>query len=343
MLRVLQRLTIYQSQTSIKKPRTSINKPQISKPQTSKPQTSKPRTSKPRTSITSEPNRGLEQCIAELKDFAPSIPWGQLYGALSSNGEVLELAWKDANVVLFMTTVHNGLETLVNRERRRPAATSTGARQTVKIFGSSARKILPIPLFIDQYNHYMNGVDRADQARSYYTTQRRHHQTWKPLWHFLLDTVASNCFKLSSYSTPGQIKRSSHRRFQADLIDQLLQRALENCPQPQPPLVCKRTILRDHIELVDPSEYYEARLPGKKGYCKACQAAGRQGQAVQPTRKNYTNLSRESLRPIAGSNVQARRRRTASTTYGCSICKVHICKQSKNPLCWQQHIDAIEH
>ena len=241
--------------------------------------------------------------------------------------------------MLFMTTVHNGLETLVNRERRRPAATSTGARQTAKIFGSSARKILPIPLFIDQYNHFMGGVDIADQMRSYYTTQRRHHQTWKPLWHFLLDTVASNCFKLSSYSSPGQIKRSSHRRFMIDLTDQLLQRG--SITHPQPP-VCKRTILRDQIKLAEQSEHHQVRLQGKGGYCKACQAAGRQRSTAQQ-RKEYPALSNNTLRPIkAGGNILGRRKRTAASTYGCSICQVHLCKQSKNPLCWQQHIDAID-
>jgi len=238
-----------------------------------------------------------------------------------------------------MTTVHNGNETII-RERRRPTATSTGARQTAKIFGSSVQKMLPIPLFIDQYNHYMNGVDVADQIRSYYTTQRRHHQTWKPLWHFLLDTVASNCFKLSSYSSPGQIKRSSHRRFMINLTDQLLQRGSTTHPPPPPRT---RATLSTQIKKADPIEHHEVRLPGKGGYCKACQATGRQRSTAQQ-RKDYSALSDKSLQPIKnGSNILGRRKRAAATAYGCSICQVHICRQLKNPLCWQQHIDAIEH
>lgn len=99
--------------------------------------------------------------------------------------------------MLFMTTVCDGTE-YVKRKRRRPANTATGALQTRKVFGDNVVKELAIPSFIDLYNHWMNGVDLADQFRHYYTIQRQHKQTWKPLWHFLLDTANSNAYKLSS-------------------------------------------------------------------------------------------------------------------------------------------------
>ena len=35
------------------------------------------------------------------------IPWGELYRVLFEDGQVMEFAWKDANVVLFMSTVNN--------------------------------------------------------------------------------------------------------------------------------------------------------------------------------------------------------------------------------------------
>ena len=37
------------------------------------------------------------------------IPWGTLYAELSNNGQVLELAWKDSKIVLFMSTVGKGI------------------------------------------------------------------------------------------------------------------------------------------------------------------------------------------------------------------------------------------
>jgi hypothetical protein len=42
------------------------------------------------------------------KEYDSQIPWGQLYAEVSEDGMVLQLAWKDHKVVLFMTTVLHG-------------------------------------------------------------------------------------------------------------------------------------------------------------------------------------------------------------------------------------------
>jgi hypothetical protein len=233
-----------------------------------------------------------------------------------------------------MTTVHNGSESVI-RPRRRPASTSQASRETRKIFGPEIIKNLPIPVFIDQYNHYMNGVDIADQIRASYTSQRRHYQTWKPLWHFLIDTMACNCYKLSTYGEPGHIQRSSHRRFLADLTDGLLQRSSSSTnTRPYPPT---RTILREHVKAVDIQEHRHIRLPGKGGYCKACQEAGRE---VTPRKKRrvFTELSAQSIRIVPDTIFKGRRVRTPRTLYGCDVCKVFLCK---NGDCWSNHLDTI--
>lgn len=125
-------------------------------------------------------------------------------------------------MVLFMSTVSNGL-TFIERERRRPAATSSGAQQTRKVFGNAARKWLPIPEFINIYNHFMNSINTADQMRSYYTLLRIYRRTWKPLFHFLLNTIVTNCYKLSSYSTNGWPKRSGYKKFLERLVNSLFE------------------------------------------------------------------------------------------------------------------------
>ena len=79
----------------------------------------------------------------------------------------MEFAWKDQNVVLFMSTVSNNRKT-VKRLRRRPAKTATNARISRAMFREMTIKELDIPEFINIYNHYMNGVDSADQLRCYY-------------------------------------------------------------------------------------------------------------------------------------------------------------------------------
>ena len=83
-------------------------------------------------------------------------------------------------------------------------------------------KELSIPQFIDMYNHLMGGVDEADQLRSYFNTQRTHLKSWRPIYHFLLDTTIVNCYKLSTKSIPGYWpKRSAHKAFREELVEAL--------------------------------------------------------------------------------------------------------------------------
>ena len=64
-------------------------------------------------------------------------------------------------MILFMSTVLNGLET-VRRLRRRLGKTATNARISHAVFREMTTKQLDIPRFIDIYNYYMNEVDNAD-------------------------------------------------------------------------------------------------------------------------------------------------------------------------------------
>jgi hypothetical protein len=136
-----------------------------------------------------EKNFGMNEKLTELKiKWSNHIPWGKLYGCLSPDRKVLQLAWKDSQIVLFMTTVVDA-RTTISRVRKRP----NGGDKWIKAeFGDQAFKSLNIPEFIDMYNHFMNAVDRADQIRTYYRTNRRNYRTWKPLWNYLFQTTICN-------------------------------------------------------------------------------------------------------------------------------------------------------
>ncbi len=108
------------------------------------------------------------------------IPWGTKYTAVSEDGEVFQVAWKDQAIVLFISTISDSTARIV-RQRRRPAKTATNARTSRMVFSDTVVKDLPIPDYIDMYNYFINGVDLADQMRSYYNTQKIHFKTWKPL------------------------------------------------------------------------------------------------------------------------------------------------------------------
>jgi hypothetical protein len=121
--------------------------------------------------------KGLHPKLVELKiKHNSTVPWGQLFACTSKCGQVLQFAWKDAQLVMMMSTVHRGYET-IERLRRKPAKGSAGYTVAHKVFGSEHRKLLHIPGFIDDYNHYMHAVDLADQLRAGFTTTRRCRRT----------------------------------------------------------------------------------------------------------------------------------------------------------------------
>ncbi len=51
----------------------------------------------------------------------------------------------------------------IERIWRRPQETSINATKVRVVFGNESKKSLLIPIVIDNYNHFMSGVDIADQ------------------------------------------------------------------------------------------------------------------------------------------------------------------------------------
>jgi hypothetical protein len=68
-----------------------------------------------------------------------------------------------------MTTGHR-IEPKVFRKRKRPKKTASNARITCEPFGENPTKILSIPLFIDDYNHYIEEIDQSNQLQASFTT-----------------------------------------------------------------------------------------------------------------------------------------------------------------------------
>jgi hypothetical protein len=68
-----------------------------------------------------------------------------------------------------MTTGHR-IEPKIPQIRKRPKKTALNARVTREPFGDLPQKILEIPTFIDDYNHYMGGIDQSNQLRALFTT-----------------------------------------------------------------------------------------------------------------------------------------------------------------------------
>jgi hypothetical protein len=64
-----------------------------------------------------------------------------------------------------MTTGYR-IKPKIFRMRKRPKKTASNAKITREPFKKNPTKILPIPTFIDDYNHYIGGVDQSNQLRA---------------------------------------------------------------------------------------------------------------------------------------------------------------------------------
>jgi hypothetical protein len=84
--------------------------------------------------------------------FATKLEWNTLLAAVVK--DVLCLAWQDNNIVLALSNIHtvNKAEDFREKERKRPAKTSTNGRIVRRVFGEEYIKELLIPCFIDDYN-----------------------------------------------------------------------------------------------------------------------------------------------------------------------------------------------
>ena len=180
--------------------------------------------------------------------------------------------------------------------------TASGARQTRKVFGDKVEKELPIPDFINEYNCYMCGVDIADQLRSYFNTQRIYRKTWKPLFHFLLDTTLGNCYRLSSYKSPGpqDTRNEGHKLFRKDLRNALFEhstRTQKNRINNPPPRKSTNDIIwqpvKDH-KLVNINKLQN---------CSVCVEAGYKTQVQnRARRKSLADLSVNTTRKPVDSS-----------------------------------------
>ena len=138
---------------------------------------------------------------------------------------VLCFRWMDNNIVRMLTTVHPWNE-VTRSLRRRPRSTSTNASMVRKAFAGCDRASFFIPTAIDDYNHYMGGVDIADQRRAGilhrihnttftfindmntgYTTHQRALRNWLAFFYFFLDLSTTNAHILLNLARTSELNR----------------------------------------------------------------------------------------------------------------------------------------
>lgn len=276
-----------------------------------------------------ELDRGVDPFLADIKRRHKSqLKWGTLYSTTSKDKKVCQFLWMDASPVLFMSTINDGTDT-VERLRKRPS----NAPKIVKAeWGDLYTKKLPVPGFIDGYNHGMNGVDISDHIRDGCNTLRRCYRTWCPLWHYLLDTSLCNAALIwaKHQHYPKEGYDSLHRVFRMQIARKWMalnttQKRIQN-PRSQP-LNPYLAVLKQDTQV--PSHSYG--LLERHGYCKSCSRAGRKAIA-RIERIALSELSVNSVRGVAGAKKS--RQRPPSVKYGCLGCQVNLCNL---PQCLLEH------
>lgn len=159
--------------------------------------------------------------------------------------------------------------------------------------GRRERKAIPQPVLT--YNSNMGGVDLHDQHRSYYPVGRQCRKWWRYLFWFFVQSGLINAFiifKKSILPAPKSTKVLDPLHFRLAVFDGLTKCNVvtKRQVQMQPSLVGRA--------VSDPTQHPIVRLPGRKKNCIQCQKSGR--------------------KTTKGHGVE--------TVFGCTMCKVHLCK-----------------
>lgn len=163
----------------------------------------------PSCGTAAENRRGFPDCMKKGKEWARRKDRGTMRWV--RDAECLALQWKDNRPVTMLTTIHNANE-FVHIDRKQKIANRW---QNVQVCQPKA---------IEEYNAYMNGVDRSDQIIGKSTALRKCMRWWKTLFFHMIDIAVVNGFILFQLRDVEELKRPqqySTTEFREELVRQL--------------------------------------------------------------------------------------------------------------------------
>jgi hypothetical protein len=172
----------------------------------------------------------------------------------------------------------------------------------------------------------MNSVDRADQIRTYYRTNRRNYRTWKPLWNYLFQTTICNAALIWIDQGSSTKKEGGHLNFRKKLATQLMAHSSPSMHTSPIDGSGVRTNLQNHVVTSTNACNGVCVIPSHIAKeCKACMAQGRTAQA-SGKRMAMQERSVNSVR-IKEDGEKVRRSRPPRTRHGCSVYQIHLCQR----------------
>lgn len=263
---------------------------------------------------------GVPTWLLDLKNNNRGVVWNSAFGEVIE--QTLCWAWQDNNMVIGITTAYQIKNETAYVLRKRPAPTSTNAAIVRPVFGDCARKWLHIPLAIDDYNHHMNGIDRANQLRANMTVHRPYEKRiWRPLFSWLIDLCCTNAWWLSN-PNPIQRKKGGQGRFLKILVEELL-----NTPYPAPPPPKRSTNQMPPPTQLGPissgTAHIWVSLPSRR-HCVWCKEHRDTWKAKRPA---VQGPQRQALQEMMNGVVQQPAIRASKSSGGCATCKVWLCQR----------------
>ena len=238
------------------------------------------------------------------------------------NGKVLVTAWRDKKVVKVLTTVHE--DKMVNVTQRQK-----GHRHGVTV---------PKPVAVEQYNKYMNGVDRLDQMISYYPLARRSYKWYKKFCMYLFSIAMYNSFILYRAAKEDSEKKEKLLNYVLSVCTawgdlrgvgaegEVLAGAVlagmeeEQEAQPGPSGVARAPQMSDPEQEAQPGPSGVPRAP------RMSDPGGRlRGRLAAHTMLRYPPTEKKN-RPQRKCRVCARNNSRRDTRYYCKECNVPLCQ-----------------
>lgn len=137
--------------------------------------------------------------------------------------ETLIARWKDNGMFFCVSTVHS-VGNQVKRNRKHPRSTNKNKKHVKKVWGDNGTVEVFIPTLIDDYNHWMGGVDLSDQRIAYYHPDMRCYRNWIPMFIQILSMVRNNSYLVyyDHYKNKGAM---THKSFTLKMIDELMNKS----------------------------------------------------------------------------------------------------------------------
>jgi hypothetical protein len=189
------------------------------------------------------------------------------------------------------------------------------------VWGNQAVYPIEIPQVIDDYNHWMLGVDKSDQLIAYYRPEIRCRRTWMPILLHCLDVLRINAFIV--YKEQAGEEAIDHKEFLVQWIETLLDRATSES-------VRLGTRSRRRSSTPEPYPRQRRRISSKHPTLPSCRLTG--DRSVHLHVKARDGKQRACaycsyLRAVAKAQGQSEDLPDITRpTMICSACNVRLCK-----------------